>query len=160
MIQGFVLDKTSKSLLPETQVTLYGKDGNLIATVTSDEFGRYELPTLPNEFYSLEAYKPLYIPSRESFNTNDSGDITFNIELEIESYDDAEDIVVEKEDGYTYIELENIYFDLDRWEIKDEAARTLDVLVDLLKKYPRMEIELGAHTDSRATPSYNLAVKV
>ena len=158
VIQGFVLDKTSKSLLPETQVTLYGKDGNLIATVTSDEFGRYELPTLPNEFYSLEAYKPLYIPSRESFNTNDSGDITFNIELEIESYDDAEDIVVEKEDGYTYIELENIYFDLDRWEIKDEAARTLDVLVDLLKKYPRMEIELGAHTDSRATPSYNLAL--
>ena len=100
----------------------------------------------------------MYIPSFESFDTNDSGDITFDIELVIESYDDAEDIVIEKEDGYTYIELENIYFDLDRWEIKPDAARTLDVLVDLLNKYPRMEIELGAHTDSRATPSYNLAL--
>ncbi|MEM1003076.1 MAG: OmpA family protein, partial [Bacteroidota bacterium] len=158
VIQGLVLDVNSQIILPETQVTLYDENGSTIATVISDQFGRYELPTKPNKFYSLEAFKPLYIPSRESFNTNDSGDITFNIELEIESYDDAEDIVIEKEDGYTYIELENIYFDYNRWEIKPEAARTLDVLVDLLNKYPRMEIELGAHTDSRATPSYNLAL--
>jgi outer membrane protein OmpA-like peptidoglycan-associated protein len=76
--------------------------------------------------------------------------------LEIESYDDAEEIVVTKVDGYIYIELENIYFDLDKWDIKPQAAKTLDVLVDLLKKYPRMEIQLGAHTDSRSSEAYNL----
>lgn len=158
VIQGLVVDKNSQVILPDTQVTLYDENGSILATVTSDEFGRYQLPTTPNNSYNLEAYKPLYIPTFESFDTNDSGDITFDIELVIESYDDAEDIVIEKEDGYTYIELENIYFDLDRWEIKPDAAKTLDVLVDLLNKYPRMEIELGAHTDSRATPSYNLAL--
>jgi len=155
-IKGLVLDQNSKSVLPKTQVTLYSKEGDSIASVVSDEFGRYELPTKPNKTYSLEAFRPLYIPARESFNTNDSGNITFDIELNIESYDDAEEIVIEKEDGYTYIELENIYFDLDRWEIKAEAARTLDILIELLIKYPKMEIELGAHTDSRANPSYNL----
>jgi outer membrane protein OmpA-like peptidoglycan-associated protein len=155
-INGLVIDKNSKLVLPETQVTLYNKAGDSITSVMSDEFGRYELPTEPNKYYNLEAYRPLYIPARENFNTNDSGNITFDIELNIESYDDAEDIVIAKEDGYTYIELENIYFDLDRWEIKEEAARTLDILVELLLKYPKMEIELGAHTDSRANPDYNL----
>ena len=61
-----------------------------------------------------------------------------------------------KEDGFIYIELENIYFDLDKWTIKPDAARRLDVLVDLLKKYPKMEVELGAHTDSRSSDDYNL----
>ena len=55
-----------------------------------------------------------------------------------------------------YIELENIYFDLNKWDIKPEAAKILDVLVGLMKKYPRMEIQIGAHTDSRATETYNL----
>ena len=156
VIQGFVLDKNSQEVLPGTKVSLYDSDDELLEEVVADENGRYELKTGPNKTYKIEGFKPLYIPSIRAFDTNDSGDIEFNIELEIESYDDAEELVVSKDDGLTYIELENIYFDFNRWEIKPEAARTLDVLIELLKKYPRMEVELGAHTDSRSTPDYNL----
>jgi peptidoglycan-associated lipoprotein len=156
MIRGLVTDANTQEILPETQVTLYDDKGNALATVITDELGRYELSTEPNKTYQLEAQKPLYIGTSELFSTSDSGDLTFNIELKLESYDDAEDIVIQKEDGFTYIELENIYFDLDRWEIKPQAAQTLDILIDLLRKYPKMEIELGAHTDSRASPEYNM----
>jgi len=156
IIEGLVTDKVTGEILPNTTVTLFDEDGNVISEVIVGEDGKYLLTTKPNQKYSVEGYQPKYIPQVEFFDTNDKGNIEFNIQLEIESYKDAEEIVTDDEDGNTFIELENIYFDFAKWDIKPQAARTLDVLVDLLKKYPRMEIQLGAHTDSRSTFEFNM----
>ena len=51
--------------------------------------------------------------------------------------------------------LENIYYDFDRWEIRDDAKPSLDSLVRIMKLYP-ITVELGSHTDCRGTESYNL----
>ncbi|RCW91668.1 OmpA family protein [Winogradskyella arenosi] len=155
-IEGIVTDKITGKILPNTTVTLFDINGNLIAEQVVGEDGKYKLSTLPNQKYTLEGFKPKYIPQLEFFDTNDKGNIEFNIELEIESYKDAEDIVTDDDKGNTYIELENIYFDFGKWDIKPQAAKTLDILVALLKKYPRMEIQLGAHTDSRSGYEFNL----
>ena len=45
---------------------------------------------------------------------------------------------------------------MNKWDILPDAARILNVLVDLLNKYPEMEIEIDAHTDSRASEMYNI----
>ena len=159
-IEGLVSDKVTNKLLPNTTVTLFDEFGNKITEVTVGEDARYKLETQPNQKYSIEGFQPKYIPEIEFFDTNDSGNIEFNIELEIESYKDAEEIVTDDKDGNTFIELENIYFDFAKWDIKRQASRTLDVLVALLKKYPRMEIQLGAHTDSRAGYAFNMDLSV
>jgi outer membrane protein OmpA-like peptidoglycan-associated protein/tetratricopeptide (TPR) repeat protein len=159
-IEGLVTDKVTGALLPNTTVTLFDESGNKIAEVTVGEDARYRLETQPNQSYSVEGFQPKYIPELEFFDTNDSGNIEFNIELEIESYKDAEEIVTDDKDGNTFIELENIYFDFAQWDIKQQAAQTLDVLVALLKKYPRMEIQLGAHTDSRAGDEFNMDLSI
>ncbi|WP_230401618.1 OmpA family protein [Hanstruepera ponticola] len=156
LVEGEVRDKNTKAILPGTKITLLNEDGSIAGETYVGEDGKYVFETEPNKKYKIEGYRDFYIPTTEAFNTSDEGKIELNIELEIESYDDAEEIVVTKVDGYIYIELENIYFDLDKWDIKPQAAKTLDVLVDLLKKYPRMEIQLGAHTDSRSSEAYNL----
>ena len=156
IVTGDVRDKNSKNLLPGTTVTLFDQEGVMIGQMVVGEDAEYVFNTEPNKTYKIEAYRDFYIPTIEDLVTNDDGKIEFNIELELESYDDAEDIVVTKEDGYIYIELENIYFDFNKWDIKEQAAKTLDVLVGLLKKYDRMEIQLGAHTDNRASFEYNM----
>lgn len=56
------------------------------------------------------------------------------------------------------IVLKNIYYDLDKSNIRPDAAIELDKLVSLMKKYPEMKIELGSHTDCRASFSYNMAL--
>jgi len=155
-VEGLVTDKRTGALLPNTTVTLFDEVGNRLEEITVGEDGRYRLATKPNQSYQLEGFRPKYIPELKYFDTNDKGNIEFNIELEIESYNDAEEIVNDREDGNTYIELENIYFDFAKWDIKPQAAKTLDILVTLLKKYPRMEIQLGAHTDSRSTFEFNM----
>ena len=53
------------------------------------------------------------------------------------------------------IEIENIYYEFDRWEIGTEAAQALDELVQVMIENPSLKIELSSHTDVRGTESYN-----
>ena len=54
------------------------------------------------------------------------------------------------------VEIPNIYYDLDKYNIRTDAARQLDMYVlPAMIKYPNMVIELGSHTDCRASMSYN-----
>ena len=49
-----------------------------------------------------------------------------------------------------------IYYDLDKSNIRPDAAAELDKIVQVLKDNPSISIELGSHTDARASASYNL----
>ncbi|MCB0523966.1 MAG: OmpA family protein [Saprospiraceae bacterium] len=53
-------------------------------------------------------------------------------------------------------QLNNIYYDFDKWAIRPEAASTLDNLAVFLKDNPGITIELGSHTDSRGSDDYNM----
>ncbi len=53
------------------------------------------------------------------------------------------------------IEVENIYYDLNKYAIRQDAALELDKVVKLLKDNPTIIIELGSHTDSRGRTSHN-----
>lgn len=54
------------------------------------------------------------------------------------------------------IEIENIYYDLAKWDIREDAAEELDKLLVSLKDNPGIIVELGSHTDSRGKSKYNL----
>ncbi len=54
--------------------------------------------------------------------------------------------------------LDNIYYDLDKSNIRHDAAVQLDKLVVIMKGHPTMKIELSSHTDSRASDAYNMAL--
>ena len=118
--------------------------------------GTFTFNTEPDKKYKIMAFKDFYIPAEAEFDTSQKGKVYLDLQMKVESYYDAEDIINKKDDGTVLIELENIYFDLDKWNIKPQAAQVLDVLVGLLKKYPYMEIQIGSHTDSRASEIYNL----
>ncbi len=156
VVEGEVKDKNTQNLLPGTLVSLYDENNILIGQMVVGAEADYVFATEPNKKYRIEAMKDFYIPHSEEFTTNEDGKLRYTIELFMECYDDAEEIITKRQDGRVEIVLENIYFDLNKWDIKDDAARILNVLVGLLKKYPEMEIELGAHTDSRASFTYNI----
>ena len=54
------------------------------------------------------------------------------------------------------VQMQNIYFDLNSAKLKKESVSEIDKLVTLLKKYPKIRMELSAHTDSRGESKYNL----
>ena len=55
----------------------------------------------------------------------------------------------------TIIEINPIYFDLNKSNIRDDAAIELLKIVNIMNEYPTMVVELGSHTDCRASRTYN-----
>ena len=55
----------------------------------------------------------------------------------------------------TIIEIEPIYFDVNKSNIRDDAANELLKIVKVMNDFPDMVVELGSHTDCRASQTYN-----
>jgi outer membrane protein OmpA-like peptidoglycan-associated protein len=73
---------------------------------------------------------------------NTMGTLVANIELEKAQLDKR-------------IQVQNIYYDYDKWDIRADAAERLDRVVTLMKDNPGLSVELGSHTDSRGADDYN-----
>lgn len=52
--------------------------------------------------------------------------------------------------------LENVYFDVDKWDLKPVSYVALDQLYAAMKANPDMTVELAGHTDSDADDSHNM----
>jgi len=53
------------------------------------------------------------------------------------------------------IVLKNIYYDYDKWTLRDESIPTLNELYLILKNNPGYKIKIGSHTDCRGEEEYN-----
>ena len=156
LVEGIVQDKNSKELLAGALVTLFDETGTVIQDSIVGSKADYLFKIEPNKKYTIRGTQKAYIPQDVEFSTDSEGKVQHNIYLILESYADAEERVKENEKGDVQIQLEKIYFDFDKSNIRTDAATTLDVLVDLMNKYPDMEVEVSAHTDARGKDQYNL----
>ena len=60
------------------------------------------------------------------------------------------------QDVVVLAELNSIYFDFERFEIRQDAANELDKIVSMMtNEYPNMVIRIESHTDSRGTTEFN-----
>lgn len=66
----------------------------------------------------------------------------------------AEKDVVKDKDRLI-IKTDPIYFDYNMWYIRKESKRILNRVVELMNKYPEMEVEIGSHTDNRGNAKFN-----
>jgi len=62
---------------------------------------------------------------------------------------------VVKDKDRLIIKTDPIYFDYNMWYIRKESKVVLGRVVELMKKYPGMVIEIGSHTDSRGNAKFN-----
>ena len=53
------------------------------------------------------------------------------------------------------VNINTIYFDFDKYNIRPDAAKELDKVVQVMNEYPELLIEAGSHTDSRGRDKYN-----
>ncbi|GAA3646239.1 OmpA family protein [Flavivirga jejuensis] len=156
LVEGIVQDKNSNELLTGALVTLFDETGTVIQDSIVGEKADYLFKIEPNKKYKVRGTRKAYIPQDVEFSTDSKGKISHNIYLALESYVEAEETVKENERGDVQIQLDKIYFDFDKSEVREDAAITLNVLVDLLNKYTGMEVEVSAHTDARGPDQYNL----
>ena len=154
-VQGLVQNKNSLELLPGSLVTLFDNNNQLIDEMIVGDDARYSFEITTNKNYKIRGTKRLFAPYDVNFSTDSEGNISKNIFLILESYEDAEKKIVE-ENGKIQIKINPIYFDFNKWNIRTDAALELENILSILKKYPDMVIEIGAHTDSRGSEEFNL----
>jgi peptidoglycan-associated lipoprotein len=54
--------------------------------------------------------------------------------------------------------LKNVYFQFDKYDLKDESRETLKGIAEWLAKNPKINLLIEGHTDDRGTDEYNLAL--
>ncbi|MEQ8927280.1 MAG: OmpA family protein [Fulvivirga sp.] len=150
----------SLQILTGVDVRLLDYDGNELDEATTGDDGKFLFRVYEHEHYNLVAKKTggkqQYLITRQPFTTvGKSADRDTLTSLVTDVKFDTL-LVLERLEKNKVFVLENIYYDLDRYEIRDDAAAELDKLVTILKDNPEIKIELSSHTDDRQTEQYNL----
>jgi outer membrane protein OmpA-like peptidoglycan-associated protein len=145
-IRGTAMNKAYNTPIPGAEIRIKDEISKEILYVTTDEKGNYEFFVNPNRDYSYTVTKNDKVSPLKLFNTN-SGNVP-KLDLHVP------DLPVPLIEG-AVIGLSNIYYNFNDATLRPDARQDLDALVQLLKTYPTMDIEIGSHTDSRGSIEYN-----
>jgi outer membrane protein OmpA-like peptidoglycan-associated protein/tetratricopeptide (TPR) repeat protein len=119
-------------------------------TIGSDVDGTFFIRLDTATDYNLKATKPGYFTQVASISTkgiilNEAHpDTTLSVEIIMEKIFTNQEIV-----------LENIYYDLDKSFIREDAKPALNELITILKRNPTINIQLSSHTDCQGGTGYN-----
>jgi outer membrane protein OmpA-like peptidoglycan-associated protein/tetratricopeptide (TPR) repeat protein len=145
LLTANVMDSKTKLGIDSATTSVSDKEGNIASTKTSSNKGVTEFMLVCDEAGKL-------IVSKEGYNSK-----IVDLKMSNEEFtsidvmlDPIEKIIVAEK-----IELNAIYFDFDKSNIKAEAAFELDKLVQIMNKYPDMTVSIESHTDSKGPSSYN-----
>lgn len=150
-VKGIVKDKTTGLLLPGTLVNLFQNNVKIDSlSITVGEDAAFEFPLKCESNYKITGSKENYLDSTILLNTTDKNEKVHEVVLLLEP--DEEFVVV---GDRVLLKLNTIYFDFDKSEIRPDAAIELDKAIKIMKKYPEIIVEFGAHCDSRGPDKYN-----
>lgn len=140
-IGGIVYDQESKRTLDSTVVVIYDNSNKALASISSASDGTFAITGFKN-VGRLVFFRNGYFSVTKIFS----------------SEPDKKKIIAElpRLQLDRIIQLEGIYYDVGKFNIRPDAARVLDDLVEVLKENPSLEIELSAHTDARGKDQSNL----
>jgi outer membrane protein OmpA-like peptidoglycan-associated protein len=145
-LSGVARDVKTKQILANTFVTLTTSSDTGKIVVKTDASGSYKVSLKPKTDVELFGSHEDYYDSKIAFQTTKGLDVSTDL---------VQDLDLNPFDYENAIKVEGIYYDLDKANIRPDAARILDSLVITLNRYPKVRIELGSHTDCRADSSYN-----
>ena len=147
-VRGVVRSQSTGQPLPGATVELRDHAGEVLETVTASSVdATYSLnkSVCDSTFVVVGMHKG-YLNDEETINTvNDTGADALVLDLNL-----PDQFVSNK------VNINTIYFDFDKSNIRPDAAKELDKVVQVMNAYPKLTIEAGSHTDSRASDAYNM----
>jgi len=151
-LYGIVTDLATGFILPDTKITLYDSEFNLVNTAVTDPSGNYTFAVECGKIYNVRAAKIDYTTKEQkvAIPIVDQGRTNLPFALEKE----ACKVAVGDDLGKCF-GIKMIYFDLDKYNIRTEAALDLEKILDVLNQNPTMKLDIRSHTDSRASFKYN-----
>ncbi len=154
LLTGTIFTADNKTPIANAKVTQFDEKGHLLQTVFTNENGQYRFEVTCGKAYSIRAETKLYETKEAKITI---GKISGESKL---------DIVLEKTiipitvgtDLAKVLNIPIIYFDVNKYNIRPDAAFELEKIIAVLRQYPTMKIEVRSHTDSRGSDQKNLVL--
>ena len=145
-VKGIVRDKVTQQPLAARIELINLADNQMVSLVDADSLtGEYLMVLTQGAEYALYVNKKGYLFKSYNFNYSEVKDfepIVVNIDLEKAS---AGSIAV----------LNNIFFDVDKYELKDKSIPELQKIIRFMHDNPTIRVEISGHTDNSGQPTYN-----
>ncbi|MFO8055576.1 MAG: OmpA family protein [Bacteroidales bacterium] len=146
-MKGIVFDRDTKEKLQARFELTDLKSREVIATARSDEnSGEFLLSIPTNRNYALSVKRKGYLMYSENFELK-------GVYGEADPY--RKDIPLQPIHTGETVVLNNIFFELDEYELLPESKVELDRLLTLLDENPEMKIQIRGHTDNQGGKDYN-----
>ncbi len=144
-VRGRVFDKNTGKGLPSGIELIDLSSGKPVSTLQTDEKGQY-LVTLPiGKDYAFNVNRKNYLFYSDNFMlSREAPDSTYEKNIPLQPLEANASVV-----------LNNIFFDLNKFELKPESKAELDKVVLLLQENPTLKIEISGHTDNIGKPTDN-----
>lgn len=141
-VTGLVKDEKSGAPIPASIIQLIASDGSNLQAETGNS-GDFRFELKPDVDYIFLASKRGYLNGKERETTKgQEKSREFMVTILLTAIDRP-------------IELPNIFYDFNKWDLRPESMVSLDRLVETLNDNPNITIELMSHTDSRDTEEFN-----
>lgn len=147
--QGFpyltidVIDRETGLIIPHALVDI--SQGKYDESELEDNNGVIKMKMNDDTNYTFYATAEGYFESTVSYTSIGKGPGNYAMTIELEKISEGKQFT-----------LDDLYYDVNKWNIRPDAALVLDKLAKILEDNPEIRIEIGSHTDSRAAAEYNL----
>ncbi len=150
-IAGVIVDQISNKAIPEVEIQIRNEKEELVFSGFSDEKGSFLYNAdCNNKTYELLVKKMKYDSiAKKVVITKENSKVSDIIKLKSNLPDKGVDLA-------KLLKLQPMYFKSNSALVLSSTAEELDKIVEYMKKYKTIHIEVGSHTDSKGSDSYNM----
>jgi outer membrane protein OmpA-like peptidoglycan-associated protein len=137
-ISALLIDSLSGKALSFRKILLLNEFGEILKVTVTNESGKFRFTNIPT-----------------AINTHLRLD---NLSYKKEETPRISNLKVESAERLHTYSFENIYFDFDQYLLRPEAKEVLMELIQFLKNYPLVQVEIFAYADDLGKDDYNMVL--
>jgi outer membrane protein OmpA-like peptidoglycan-associated protein len=151
-LEGVVADRKTGEEIPGATIYIFGLDlKDSLETLISDATGGFISSLVERKDFGYQL----------NFGVDVSAEGYLNGSFKIQASLGADSVIkftylLDKKEIGTDLGPFMIYYNFDKYDIREDAKVELDKIVKVMNENPDVKIELGSHTDCRGSSSYNL----
>lgn len=151
-IRGKVIDENNNPLDADIKWADITANINVGSLKSDPVTGDYMIVLPVGKTYSYFAEKQGYYSVSNDIDLSDKSQFEeLNVDIRLIS-------IKSMQENETSIKLNNIYFDFDKYEVKQESYLEMDRVVEFLNQNPAIKVEISAHTDASGSDEYNMSL--
>ena len=167
-LRGNIVNANSDVPIAAANITILNKCNKKSEEIKSDSKGNFEIKVPCGCDYKVTGAKSSFVNGSKILKSNTlSCNSKKDVKLKLKTVKKKSTVVTTRVvpmydkkllNVGTIVPLRNINFDYNKSDIRPDAERELNKVIDLLNKYPKLSIEMGSHTDARGSAEYNMSL--